>query len=374
MNQQISEEAGEWLIKHRESGLGFAEKAAFDAWLRQSPEHVRAYLEMSAVWEGVSSLAPTWNADADELIARARTENNVVTLPVSVASATVEQRAEHQPADRSNPRRVWPRIFAVAAYAVIALSAGFLYSQRGVYSADVGEQRSLLLADGSTVELNSRSRIKVRYSDDVRLVELLQGQALFHVAKNKARPFIVQSSTTRVRAVGTSFDVYESRSGTVVTVVEGRVAVETRTLKTSDSATIASGQVATSTPESPAARPSTRKRAAMTAGAGEVFVVAGEQVVVKPEILTAPIKANIGAATAWTRRSLVFDSSPLTEVADEFNRYNTRRLVVEDADLVEFRVSGVFSSSEPSLLLRFLRAQPELVVEETDSDIRIRRK
>jgi len=91
---------------------------------------------------------------------------------------------------------------------------------------DVGEQRSIALADGSIIDLNARSRIRVRLSKDERDVELLQGQALFHVAKDNSRPFVVRSDTTVVRAVGTEFDVYRKKNGTVITVLEGRVVVE----------------------------------------------------------------------------------------------------------------------------------------------------
>lgn len=367
MNLKIYEEASEWLVKHRSDGLDAREKAAFDAWLRQSPQHIHAYLEMSSVWEEVPSLAPEWNASADELIARARADSNVVPLSVATPPALNSEATESEPTLEATGRGRLAQFLAVAASVVMVVAGGWMYSQRGVYSTDVGEQRSLLLTDGSTVELNSRSKIRVRYSDEERLVELLQGQALFHVAKNKLRPFVVQSSTTRVRAVGTSFDVYKASAGTVVTVVEGRVAVGAREAKTAT----AQGVTAHAPPAAGAASASTSP---LTAGVGEVFLAAGEQVVVKPKEVAEPRKADVSAATAWTRRSLVFDSSPLTEVADEFNRYNTRRLIVEDAQLVEFRVSGVFSSAEPTLLLRFLRAQPELVVDETDADIRIRRR
>ncbi len=89
----------------------------------------------------------------------------------------------------------------------------------------IGEQRSIALADGSTLELNSRSKVRVRYSEHERALELLEGQALFRVAKDTSRPFIVSCDGTRVRAVGTQFDVNKKRGGTVVTVVEGQVSV-----------------------------------------------------------------------------------------------------------------------------------------------------
>src|SRR5258708_14766281 len=94
-----------------------------------------------------------------------------------------------------------------------------------VYITALGEQRSIQFADGSTVELNSRSKISVKYSQQESDVDLLEGQAVFHVAHDVSRPFIVAVGATRVRAVGTQFDVYKKSNGTVVTVVEGRVAV-----------------------------------------------------------------------------------------------------------------------------------------------------
>jgi transmembrane sensor len=106
----------------------------------------------------------------------------------------------------------------------------------------------------------------------------------------------------------------------------------------------------------------------------EVFLDAGEQVMVTPKHVTAQKHANVAAATAWTQRNLVFDSAPLTDVAEEFNRYNARQLVIDTPQLADFHVSGVFSSVDPALLLKFLRTQPELVLQETDREIRISKK
>jgi transmembrane sensor len=80
---------------------------------------------------------------------------------------------------------------------------------------------------------------------------------------------------------------------------------------------------------------------------------------------------NIASATAWTQRRLVFESASLADVADEFNRYNDRQLIVGDRRLETFHVSGVFSSTDPASLIRFLRARPELRIIETESQIRI---
>jgi ferric-dicitrate binding protein FerR (iron transport regulator) len=85
--------------------------------------------------------------------------------------------------------------------------------------------RTLTLEDGSTVELDSGSRIRIAYGGHERQVELLDGQALFRVAHDLTRPFIVHTRATNIQAIGTQFDVYKKDTGTIVTVVEGRVAV-----------------------------------------------------------------------------------------------------------------------------------------------------
>jgi transmembrane sensor len=391
MNTQIYEEASDWLVKNREGDLDTRDKKRFDAWLRESPQHLRAYLEMSAVWEDVSSIDPTLNASAEELIARARAEGNIVHLECPSPFRTREP-SEITPRKRTTPtlRRIG-LFFALAASALLTLAGTWLYGQRNTYSTGVGEQRSIVLNDGSTIELNSRSRVRVRFSAAERNVDLIEGQALFRVEKNPLRPFIVSVDGTHVRAVGTQFDVYRKVSGTIVTVVEGKVAVfgEPHPRSLASQAQKGGAAVASSSRNQNAstlARQVTEDGKGLRSGKSEalapgdrangaIFLVAGEQVTVTPTTAAAsPKRANVAAATAWTQRSLVFDSSPLTEVADEFNRYNTRQLVIKDQELAGIHVSGVFSSVDPALLLRFLRTQPELAVEETDKEIRISKK
>jgi transmembrane sensor len=372
MNAQIFDEASDWLVKNREGDLDPDEKRRFDAWLRESPYHLRAYLEMSAVWEDVTSLDPGLNASADELIARARAEGNIFPLevpasrvsPAEVPGSGVAELSEPSSEDRATPaaRRI---ALAASILLLVAATSAWLYTQRNTYSTALGEQRSIVLNDGSTIELNSRSRVRVRFSDAERDVDLLEGQALFRVAKNPQRPFSVHSASIRVRAVGTQFDVYKKRAATVVTVVEGKVAVFGEPHS-------AAGGVSSSSPkqDDDAAFPLQMRKE----GSGVIFLAAGEQLTVTPAAAASPERANVAAVTAWTQRTLVFDSAPLTEVAEEFNRYNTRQLVVKDPELADIHVSGVFSSVDPALLLRFLRTQPELVVEETDTEIRISKK
>jgi transmembrane sensor len=101
---------------------------------------------------------------------------------------------------------------------------------------------------------------------------------------------------------------------------------------------------------------------------------AGEQVTVLPKLMLPPIHVDAAAATAWSHRELVFDSAPLRQVVRSFNRYNARQIVIEDPALENFRVIGVFSSTDPSSLIRFLSAQPGISVIENAKEVRITRE
>ena len=335
MNTQIYEEASDWLVKHRTGELGEADRVAFDSWLRTSPAHVRAYLEMSEIWEDAAALDPATSASVDELVARAQGEGNVVALSPKVADRGAVT-------DARTAWKVPARLLLAAAVAVVCVGGGvFAWLNRApVYSTGVGEQRSLTLEDGSTVTLDTRTRIRVRFSARERDIELLEGQALFRVAKNDRQPFVVQSDAAAVRVVGTEFDMYRQRAGVTVTVLEGRVAVTS----------------------------SSEQRRADDA----VLVPAGQQVAVLGSAAVTPSAiADVAAATAWTQRRLIFESTPLSAVVEEFNRYNTRRLVIAAPRLSSFHVSGVFSSTDPTLLVQFLRMQAEIAVRESDHEIDI---
>jgi transmembrane sensor len=335
-NRQIIDEAAEWFVEINEGEPDPASRERFDAWLRLSPEHLRAYLRILPVWEEGALLDTQANGDPRALIAWARESGNVVSFNTPQSAALGEEKKS-----RKMPL---PRMALAASIGflcvAIALTAWTLTARRSTYVTGIGEQRLITLADGSRIELNARSQLRVRFSGRERAIDLLAGQALFHTAKDTARPFIVHSGDASVRAIGTQFDIYRKRSGTVVTVVEGRVAIQSSSL---------------------------------SSAVPQTMLSAGEQAIVTRSATRKSGRANIAIATAWTQQRLEFSRTPLIEVAAEFNRYNERQLVVKEGELQTFNVSGSFSSSDPLPLVRFLRAQPGIHVAESKSQILVSR-
>lgn len=214
------------------------------------------------------------------------------------------------------------------------------------YRTGLGEQRSVVLDDGSIVNLNTSSQIEVDYGEQRRLIRLVSGEALFNVAHDAARPFDVAVGDIIVRAVGTQFNVDLRADRTTVTVVEGTVRVS----RTSDGA--------------PTESPGSSVR---LEGSFDELVVAAQRIVVTHAGVGPPESVrNIAPVTAWTQRQLVFENRPLSEVAAEFNRYNRRPILIESAALRRQQVTGVFQANDSASFLAFISGIPGVAVETDD--------
>jgi transmembrane sensor len=333
-------EASAWFIEFRAGDVNGEARGRFIEWLRRSPEHIQAYLEISAMWAEFPTSDPEHKIDLESLIAHARSETDVIALSPSIPPRSKSPALVPPFAFWQRPRRA---VLAMGML-VLAAAAAVLYSDRDstdAYATGIGEQRTIQLADGSTVELNARSSVQVHLTNQRREVTLVEGQALFRVAKDRERPFIVSAGDAEVRAVGTEFDVYKKRVATVVTVVEGRV----ETYDSSDAA-----------------------------GAAPIVLSAGEQLTVMPHTATKLTRTDTSIATAWVQKRLMFEETPLGEVAEDFNRYNRRPLTIDDRALQMIKISGVYSSTDPASLINFLRSQGSIQVIETENQVRIVRR
>jgi transmembrane sensor len=352
VHPQVREEATEWFVAFCEREVDASGRESFDRWLRTSPGHIQAYLQISALWQGAGLLVENIEIDIEELAQRALSEDNVLALSADnmPSKSSPGRRTNHQHPTASI---AWQAI-AACLLLVSAIAGGIVWWQltrTPMYETGAAEQRTVRFPDGSTVQLNARSRIKLRFTAEQRAVDLIEGQALFSVARNPRRAFVVRSDAARVTAVGTQFDVYRKGGGTVVTVIEGQVAIGVDSL-----------------PENSGHR---QVSAVRELASSPVLVSAGEQAVVTSRAPMHAYRTNLFAATAWTEGKLVFDSAPLREVVAEFNRIGLRRLVIEDDSLLDLHISGVFPAVDPSLLAGFLRQRFGVTVTETDEEMRV---
>jgi transmembrane sensor len=336
--QAIIEVANEWLVRLHDAQVTAADEAEFEDWLRESPVHVREYLRAECLWVALEGVDAQRRIDVAALLRDV--PDNVRPLPASAMPAT-----EQPPAATSN-RRLHPAWFGAAAALVLSVIAGWWYTtlpQTESYATGLGEQRRLVLDDGSVIDMNTQSELAVTLTNHERSIELHGGEALFTVARDPSRPFVVRSGHATVQALGTQFNVYQRHDEVQVTVLEGRVTVASLGSR---------APVANPEPSAPDHNQS-------------VELNAGDAAELRPG---APIrktaKVNTARTLAWTERRLIFDNEPLSAVVAEFNRYNPRQLVVEDAGIAAQRISAVFDADKPEALVRFLAQSTAIRVDE----------
>jgi transmembrane sensor len=333
---QIVDEASEWFVLMRDPAVALRCRENFAAWLRTSPVNVAAYIDIAKLWGDAAHVSPDIEAieqgQPEALATVSSLTGNRETARASRES--VMPMGEHA---RDRARSSFKLVAGVVIVVGAGLAAWLTFGRATTtYSDGIGEQRQITLEDNSRVHLDSKSRFTVRFSAFERRIDLLEGRALFEVAHSAARPFIVYSGGVAVRAVGTQFDVNSLNAGTVVTVVEGRVSLE-----------------GASTGHSP-----------LTAGERATIDRQG-QVALEPNV-------DLAAATSWLQSRLDFQNAPLSEIVEEFNRYNRTPIILTDPSLGNMRVSAVFRTTDTASLLRFLGRVEGIQIEHSQRDVKIR--
>jgi len=286
-SQTAKDAAAEWFVRMRDEPVSEREAAAFRAWLDADPAHRAAYRDLERLWQGLDRVEPRPRAQS--------APPRPVPVPVRAAPG----------------RRTALRRMAIAASVVAAVAlGGYAAAPPGLladHRTGAGEQRTVSLADGSTVRLNTASAVSVDMAGGRRLVTLHAGEAYFEVAVDAARPFVVEAGPGRVTVLGTAFAVRRvDGGGADVIVTESRVAV---------------------------AGPDGRA-AIVEEGRGVEVTAAG------PGRVTA---RHAQDALAWRRGRLVFDGAPLRDVLAEIERYRVGRIVVMDEAAATLPVTAAFS-------------------------------
>jgi transmembrane sensor len=342
----VRQQAASWWTLLHEGEVSAAEREQFSAWIMRSPGCIEAYLEMERLMRALKRNELRWpEASVQTLIQEAKS-----APPEPVRLLREPSSAENRSQGWRHPRWRWS---AAAGIALLAVAGSLAWLLPHHYSTGFGERRSILLADGSRVTLDSASSISVDFSRHHRDVRLLKGEALFQVTHDAQKPFDVHSDQAVIRAIGTSFNVDVSQAMTTVTVLEGRVAV----MKESSRAAQTGGA------DGPQAFP---------APADALILAAAERVVITAEGARVPERvANAAAATSWIRQRFVFDHLPLGEVTEELNRYTRVRIRIDSPDLQRREVSGVIQLDDPEAFLSFLSSVPDVTISQAEDGTRV---
>lgn len=333
-------EAAEWWTEMQTAEMPLERRVAFVGWLRDSPLHVSEMLQVVEVHDGLAHFK-RWARIGTEGSEQDDTLDRVVEFSPTAAKSAA---AASQPAPQENKRGLRRGSFlaGMAASALIVLAVSVWFSLSGqVIETERGERREVALADGSVVQVDPETRMRVKMLDSSRrLVILEHGRALFRVAKDAERPFLVDANGTVARAVGTSFAVETRMQDVIVTVAEGKVAV--------------------SVSPPPGTSNAEPELAAM--------LIANQQLTVGGAAASASVrKVDSERELAWASGRLVFEHTPLPRVLEEFNRYNRVQMRVDDAELAQRRISGSFNASDPDSFLAFMRTVANVEVARDDA-------
>lgn len=291
----VGEQAAAWFARVQDAPGDAELQAALQQWLAQDARHRDEYRRLTQLWR------------AAELIPRHRLQALCAPEPV-----------------RQLPRRRVLRQALAAGVAIAALGLGWsgwhyqrLNHQDALQTA-LGERRQFDLPDGSQLQLNSGTRLSVDFSAGRRHVLLSQGEAMFIVAHDTSRPFVVSTAQGEVTVTGTRFDVRQDLASTRVAVEQGSVRVQ------------GAGD----------------GLAQLGAGQGSHIDAHGK--------VAAPYAIDVDSLTAWRQGKLVFDNTPLSEVVVEVSRYRAQPLRVAPGKVAGLRLSSSFSTDDPDALLRAL--------------------
>jgi len=289
----VETEAAAWVARFDAGEVSAKDQAAFQDWLHRSALHREAIAEYGKLWSEFDALRLL--TDADTAVAGGRDNNPGIlersrpwlaacaaTAIVVAAGAVLLHPKPQNSAKVQNPQPA--RLLSSSA--------------RLIYETAVGSQRRIALADGSSVILNTNSRLEVDFSSKCRDVRLMRGEAYFDVMHDNTRPFMVHANNYVVRDIGTAFDVHLSKTGLVeVGVTKGSVEVRS------------GGHVA--------------------GGAKSLRVVAaGQDIVLGRKVERAEIvsRADMGRKLAWRQGELVYTEQPLGQVLADIGRYSYKRI------------------------------------------------
>lgn len=362
MNRQLAAraEAAAWITRlhgpHRSAEM----EAGFRQWLEERAENRIEFEALTDIWTTVGSLP-------------ANSSPRLKRWEHSAESQELQQLRDPQRKPRSQwrsiiqiPCNLGRRSLAAAAVLaiVLALSWPLLNRIEPSYATDVGDARLLQLADKSRVWMNSDTRLRIVFNRRERRVELIRGEALFEVAKDAHRPFVVEAGGRYVTALGTSFVVRHEPDQTSVTLVEGKVAISSsaaveKNVPVLDEALHAIG-VERSGPQQASPR---------ATGDSPWILSAGQRLTLASSSTPKIDEPSVESVLAWRRGEVVLNETPLGQAVSEMNRYDKKTIVIEGVAIATLSVSGQYQTGDNEGFARALAKLYRLDLEERDGSI-----
>lgn len=317
--QEIDLKAADWAARV-DRGLSPEEERVLDAWLATDPRRLGAYgkvLAIAAHSERARALAP--NFDPAKFGTRAKPAVSRRALLMGGGGAI--------------------------AASIAGLTVVGLVGRGQTYNTRLGEVKVTPLADGSVMTLNTASRVVVEFSDTQRSIRLLEGEALFDVAKDAGRPFLVDAGETQVRAIGTSFTVRRLGDAPIqVLVREGVVEVNRHAAS------------ATFRP----VRATANTRVLSSASSTSVAAAPVEPAAIRREL-------------AWREGRIAFQGETLGQAAAQFSRYSETRIAIDDPAIAAEQVTGLFQANDPVGFAQAVASSFGLHADVGAGEVRLRR-
>ena len=330
--KRIREQASDWLAE-RDAGWESGRETAFDEWKSEDIRHEIAVRELEATWDRMMQLRevledPTLRPNLDILTPKSSGKRSSF-----------------------GPMALWGAVAAVLVLGLVLWSLNHSGGSVGpvAYSTTFNDYKQVGLDDGSILELNANSRVEIDFTDELRRVNLLRGEAHFQVAKNPARPFLVDVGGVAVRAVGTAFNVRYSADEIQVLVTEGRVAVN---MEHSNTAAGQEVETASQLPE-------------LIAGDKATISTQGQHLI--PMVSNAS-EEEFSQILAWKGPRLFFDATPLQDAVNQFNEHNLIQIRIEDEAIKQLSIGGSFLVEDVEAFVRLLAGEGSIEVERPDFD------
>ncbi len=272
-SDEVQAEAAAWLVRLQHDERDDSDVAAFQAWAAADPSHAMAFEAVSGVWDILGGL----------------------------------------------PRDMWGRsqvssvnrrhAILAAAGAVIAVGSGAAYlrlTKSKAYQTEIGEQKHVILSDGSRLFLDTNSRVDVGFGKDFRIAELQYGRVNFRTVADPWRPFVVNASNSKIAAAASTLDVRRDGAQVSVLVIQGAAEI---------------------------LRPAFPRE--KLAGGERFTMVANEE--------GQRDRPNLAPLLAWQTGQAIFENGRLSDAIAEMNRYSATKLTIVDSDTGELRLSGIYA-------------------------------